>query len=132
MKRAHCQECGTVFYREDDADWKVRCIPCYRKSKRAEPVAKTVVVDNYWAERAAVAESKAAVLQLKVLHLESQVNNLIGQSLRQPPPSRIDRELAEHWRSLVQLVHPDRHGGSQGATKMTQWLNDVKRRLPCD
>ena len=132
MTWAVCCDCGNHFERAADETWRRRCVPCYRKSKRAEPVAKTVVVDNYWAERAAVAESKAAVLQLKVLHLESQVNNLIGQSLRQPPPSRIDRELAGHWRSLVQLVHPDRHGGSQGATKMTQWLNDVKRRLPCD
>ena len=115
-----CCDCGTHFERRDDETWKVRCIPCYRKAKRAESVAKPVVVGNYWADRAAAAESKAAALQLKVLHLEIQVNNLIGQSLRQPLPSRIDRELAEHWRSLIQLVHPDRHGGSPGATKMTQ------------
>lgn len=129
MKRAHCQECGTVFYREDDADWKVRCIPCYRKAKRAESVLKPV--DSYWIDRATAAESKAAALQMKVMNLETQVNNLIGQSLRQPRHTGLDRELAEHWRQLVQLVHPDKHGGSQGATKMTQWLNAVKRKLPC-
>ncbi len=127
MKRAHCQDCGTVFYREDDADWKVRCIPCYRKAKRAE----SKPTDSYWPDRATAAESKAAALQIKVMNLESQVNNLIGQSLRRPAPTSVDRELAEHWRSLVQLVHPDKHGGSPGATRLTQWLNDIKGRLPC-
>lgn len=127
MKRTHCQDCGKSFLREVDEDWKTRCIPCFKKSKRAEPAA----IDSYWIDRATAAESLAATLQSKVAHLEITVSNLIGQSLRQPPPSRIDRELAEHWRSLVQLVHPDKHGGSPGATRLTQWLNEIKGRLPC-
>ena len=127
MKRAHCQDCGKSFLREVDEDWKTRCIPCFKKSKRAELLS----ADSYWIDRATAAESLAATLQSKVAHLEITVSNLIGQSLRQPPPSRIDRELAEHWRSLVQLVHPDKHNGSPGATRLTQWLNDVKGRLPC-
>ena len=127
MKRAHCQDCGKSFLREVDEDWKTRCIPCFKKSKRAEPAA----IDSYWIDRAAAAESLAATLQSKVARLEATVSDLIGQSLRQPPPSRIDRELAEHWRALVQLVHPDKHGGSPGATRLTQWLNEIKGRLPC-
>lgn len=27
------------------------------------------------------------------------------------------------WRLLMQLVHPDKHGGSQAALAATQWLN---------
>ena len=73
----------------------------------------------------------AATLQRQVVTLESRVRDLIGQSLRQPPPSRLDKELAENWRALVQLAHPDKHGGSPGATRLTQWLNDIKPRLPC-
>ena len=127
MKQAACCDCGTIFFREDDADWKVRCIPCFKKSKRAE----SMPADSYWIDRAVAAEDLAATLQSKVARLEATVSDLIGQSLRQPAPNRLDRELAEHWRSLVQLVHPDKHGGSPGATRLTQWLNDIKGRLPC-
>jgi hypothetical protein len=127
MSLVRCKDCGLHFERAADEAWKVRCIPCFKKSKRAE----SLPADSYWPDRATAAESLAATLQSKVAHLEITVSNLIGQSLRQPPPSRIDRELAEHWRALVQLVHPDKHGGSPGATRLTQWLNEIKGRLPC-
>ena len=127
MKRARCQDCGKTFLRETDEDWKTRCVPCFKKSKRAE----SLVADSYWIDRARTAESMAATLQRQVVTLESRVRDLIGQSLRQPPPSRLDKELAENWRALVQLAHPDKHGGSPGATRLTQWLNDIKPRLPC-
>jgi NMD protein affecting ribosome stability and mRNA decay len=130
MKRAACCDCGKSFMREADEEWRVRCVPCYKKSKRAESTP-VVIESGYWIDRAAAAESKAAALQMKVMNLETQVNNLIGQSLRRPEPSRLDRELAENWRALIQLAHPDKHGGSQGATRMTQWLNEIKGRLPC-
>ncbi len=51
----------------------------------------------------------------------------------QPPrPAKVDPirdELREHLRALLQLVHPDRHNGSQAATVETQWLLDVRARL---
>jgi hypothetical protein len=30
------------------------------------------------------------------------------------------------WRQLVQLAHPDRHGGSAAATDTTAWLNRLR------
>ena len=33
---------------------------------------------------------------------------------------------AEMWRRLVQLCHPDRHGGSEASNKATQWLNSIR------
>jgi len=33
---------------------------------------------------------------------------------------------AEMWRRLVQLCHPDRHGGSPASTRATQWLNSIR------
>lgn len=127
MKRAHCQDCGKSFLREVDEDWKVRCIPCFKKSKRAE----SLPADSYWPDRAAAAESLAAALQNQVEQQAETIRHLVGQRMRQPTAGGLDRELAEHWRALVQLVHPDKHGGSPGATRMTQWLNDIKGRLPC-
>jgi|APTNR8051073442_1049403.scaffolds.fasta_scaffold04924_8 hypothetical protein len=120
MSLVRCQDCGRHFERAADEAWKRFCVPCYKKSKRAE----SSPIDSYWKDRATAAEQQ-------VESLRATVSNLVGQSLRQPPPSRLERELAENWRALVQLVHPDKHGGSQGATRLTQWLNDVKGRLPC-
>ena len=127
MSLVRCKDCGRHFEQAVDEAWKVHCIPCFKKSKRAEPAA----IDSSWVDRALVAESKVTRLQQDIRGLESTIHDLVGQSLRQPPPSRLDRELAEHWRALVQLVHPDKHGGSPGATRLTQWLNEIKGRLPC-
>jgi hypothetical protein len=30
------------------------------------------------------------------------------------------------YRKLVQLTHPDKHGGAKAAVEVTQWLNSVK------
>ena len=124
MKRAHCQDCGKTFLRETDEDWKTRCVPCFKKSKRAESAA----ADSYWPDRAAAAESLAATLRRE---LEQQRHTIQVLMQQQRPVDSFGKELAENWRALVQLVHPDKHNGSQGATRLTQWLNDIKPRLPC-
>ncbi len=31
-------------------------------------------------------------------------------------------ELLDQWRRLVQLAHPDKHGGSAAAVEATRWL----------
>ena len=133
MNQARCRDCGTVFFREADETWKTRCVPCFKKSKRAEPVA----IDSNWIDRAAAAENKVAALQSQVQQLQNQLAQqqttirILTNRPAATATTRLDRELAEHWRSLLQLVHPDKHGGSQGATRMTQWLNEIKGRLPC-
>ena len=126
MSLVRCKDCGRHFEQAADEAWKVRCIPCFKKSKRAESLA----ADSYWPDRAAAAESLVVTLQNQVAAQDETIRNLVGQRMR-PASSCLDRELAENWRSLLQLVHPDKHGGSQGATRMTQWLNDIKGRLPC-
>lgn len=86
--------------------------------------------DSYWLDRATTAERQLTELQ-EQLALSQQIIRQLA--LKKPvPASSVERELAENWRALVQLAHPDKHGGSQGATRLTQWLNDVKGRLPCD
>lgn len=33
-------------------------------------------------------------------------------------------------RQLLQLCHPDKHGGSRLAENVTAWLNDLRRGMP--
>ena len=122
--RAQCIECGAAFHREEDEAWKTLCVPCYKKSKRpAEPVA----ADSHWRDRALRAEMQMAEMQ-------KQINNQAGiifsmqQAQRQ---SSLDKELAEQLPRLLLVCHPDKHGNSQAATKVTQWLLDVRGRLQC-
>ena len=126
MTWAVCRDCGGTFERSDNEAWKVRCVPCFKKSKRAESAA----IDSYWIDRATVAENKVAALECQLYQERQTVEALIANQHKRPVSS-LDRELAEHWRALMQLAHPDKHGGSPGATRITAWLNGIKERLPC-
>ena len=119
-----CKDCGNTFERQDNEAWRVRCTPCFKVFKRAE----TSAVDSYWPDRAAAAESLAAALQNE---MEQQRRTIQALMQQQRPVDSFGKELAEHWRALVQLVHPDKHSGSPGALRITQWLNEIKGRLPC-
>lgn len=116
----HCCDCGDSFHRAADEAWKVRCVPCFVKRKNKQPDS------NPW-------KVKAETLESVVDALESEVELLKGQlwNRARPEPTSLDRELKDHLRALLQYCHPDKHNGSQGATQVTEWLNDVKRRLPC-
>ena len=119
MTLARCKDCGGTFERNEDEVWKVRCISCFKKSKRAESFTPP---DNFWQNRAVAAEREVEALQ-------ARVSELVMQMLRQPKPSPIDRELAEQLPRLLLVCHPDKHNGSQAATKATQWLLNIRGRL---
>lgn len=124
MTWVRCKDCGTHFERAADEAWKTRCIPCFKKSKRAESDSD----DSVWMRRATTAERELSSVRLELYQARQAVEALLSKR----PASSVERELAENWRALVQLVHPDKHNGSQGATRVSQWLNSVKGRLPCD
>ena len=122
--KAVCVGCGAAFRREDDEDWKTLCVPCFKKSKRAtEPVA----ADTHWRDRALRAEKQVESLKEEIADWQRDYNQLLAEQCE----SDIDRELAEQLPRLLLVCHPDKHGNSQAATKVTQWLLDVRGRLTC-
>lgn len=88
MMTAHCIECGGGFTRSADETWKVRCLPCWRRTK----------------DRTAAPEVSRTVA----------------------PAAPLD---AGRVRQLLQLCHPDRHGGSELAHAVTQWLLKLRGEL---
>lgn len=62
-----------------------------------------------------------------------RINELVAlvRSLQesQPQPTNFGAMPLEVWRRLVQLCHPDKHGGSAAANNATQWLNQNKPPL---
>lgn len=90
---ATCCTCGVTFHRAPDETWKRRCLPCWRASKgRTEPEADIDALLDAQYKLGYAAGLAAATLDKAKM------------------------------RELLQLVHPDRHGGSALATRVTTWL----------
>lgn len=121
MTRWFCSDCGAAFFRNADETWKTRCVPCFVKHKNTRAgVVKQPASPDYrtlWEK----VNAECFRLQRRVADLEQQLANR--------PCSPLEPELREYLPRLVQLAHPDRHGGSLAANRATQWLLDVKRRL---
>ena len=127
--RAFCLTCGKPFRREEDEDWKTLCVPCFKKSKRAD----LIPVDSTLIARARAAEEQVALLQSRLERQQAAIQYL-QRELEEKQARRystLDRELAEQIPRLLMVCHPDRHNGSQAATKATQWLLNVRGRLQC-
>lgn len=92
-----CRECGHDFYA--DAEWKSVCIHCYKKQKRAE-------------DRVYELEEENAKLRV---FIETRLPAMIE-----------DRVDESRLRKLIQLCHPDKHNGSEGANEITQWLLSLR------
>lgn len=101
--RKPCEQCGRMFGYCAGDDWKRLCLTCWKSSKReaegrVDPVAYRLGFDRGYEAGRLAARSEA------------------------PPRSTLDPEMGKRLRMLC---HPDRHGNSQMATIVTQWLNQV-------
>lgn len=71
-------------------------------------------------------ESRNTVLREEILrlnkeNLELSMKNILN-SRQYPSMQKTSAIPTDMWRRLLQLAHPDKHGGSEAATKATQWL----------
>jgi hypothetical protein len=125
MALAWCVDCGRAVHRDADESWKVRCIPCFKKHKRAEEAHAPWRVDEsaVWRDRYLEADSQCFKLQCLVDDLRAQL------AARPSLDSALADELREMLPRLRQLCHPDRHDGSVAANRASQWLNDLRARL---
>lgn len=46
-----------------------------------------------------------------------------------PPPRPVPAIPVDVLARLIRLCHPDKHGGSEAATKATQWLLEQRKEL---
>ena len=96
---ARCTKCGSEFERRTDQRWKRVCLSCFIDGKREEEQRES---DRAWAREEAARKERE-----------------LQQQQRQQQSIAIPGEMI---RLLVQLCHPDKHGGSNAALKATQWL----------
>lgn len=75
----------------------------------------------------AQAEKTRDELNARLAAQTDRINSLLAmvKQLQQPSP-HLGKMPLEVWRRLMQLCHPDKHGGSVAANSATQWLNQNK------
>ena len=102
-----CTDCGADFYREPAETWKKRCLDCWKLSKSGYKTDDPQAAAK-WYRKGFEAGRDAAL---------SEVRN---------GSATID---AERVRQLLQLAHPDKHGGSALATSVTAWLLEIRKKV---
>jgi hypothetical protein len=104
-----CCDCGRHFLAL--GDWQIRCRTCYVRFKDGLPPLATL----------AALQAENAQLRAELVAVRAEL-----AQARQRKPRATPAIPRDQWRRLVQLVHPDKHGGSQAAVKAAQWLNEVR------
>ena len=128
MTTANCIDCRQPFTREPGETWRVRCYSCWRKSKT--PKAYQGNRDTGIDERVIVAQ-KLHILRLE-LELDAARAELTEHRAHVCPAIARNSPLTDpaNLRALRRLVHPDRHGGSEAATRLSQLVNaEIRRSL---
>lgn len=127
-----CCDCHEPFEVEEAKAWATRCLPCWialqeRQGKKKVEALQAEV--DYWRNRANGGPVNTATideLQRKLDRAQSEIIRLqlALMTARNQSQSRHSGPAipAEMLRRLIQLAHPDRHGGSEAATKATRWL----------
>lgn len=121
---ARCVDCGKGFHRDPGEHWKVRCVSCFKRMKRAEEAP------SWRPDESAIWQGRYWELDSECSRLKTQVADLRAQLAARPSmDSDLAAELREMLPRLRQLCHPDRHDGSLAANRASQWLNAIRERL---
>lgn len=115
-----CIDCNHEFLAQ--GAWQTRCRTCYAWYRRfivGEPAPTPAAM------RARIAQLEAEIADLLRQLEAARAEAAHWRQRAQHPPRPRTAKLRiprEHWRRLVQLAHPDRHGNSEAATEATRWL----------
>jgi hypothetical protein len=106
--RAVCQKCRCAFEREPGEPWKKLCIDCWKSVKAKE------------ASNESLLRAQVFALQERLWRAETRAKQL---EARQATAGR--QFDVEELKTLRRLCHPDRHGGSDASTRMSQRINQL-------
>lgn len=129
-----CRKCGCEF--ETDKEWARECYSCWLEKKAGkERVAALESTCRYWETIA-----KKGVDTQRLLDLEKQVEELEQENTELRfrvmmssggftafRGAGMPGDLQQQLPRLIQLCHPDKHGGSPAANEVTAWLLKQRR-----
>jgi hypothetical protein len=135
-----CCECQEQFEVEEAKAWATRCLPCWiaqqdrQGKKKVESLQAEV---DYWRTRAQGGPDNTTTidaLKEKVTALEYQITKLqLDLMTARAKATTTGKSLPADWRDylprLIQLCHPDRHGGSELSNRATVWLLGLKKSI---
>ena len=104
MGYATCKQCGDTFWRDEGEEWKRLCLDCWLEKKRKE-------------------DGREAELQQEIEQLRVSLANARREVASARP--LLDRRFIK---CIISLTHPDKHGGSETATEITQQLLAIMQR----
>lgn len=113
---AHCQRCGTTFWREPHETWKRLCLDCWKESKTQ--ATYTCSGDRYSGIDQRLRQ-ELAEWRSRAIRAEHSLASHVC------PPAALDLPTLKRIRALC---HPDRHGNSQAANEVSQVINELIRR----
>ena len=132
-----CCDCREQFEVEEAKAWATRCLPCWialqdrQGKKKVESLQAEV---DYWRTRAQGGPENTSTidtLKAKVVTLERRITQLQLDVMLERAKATASKSLPADWKEqlprLIQLAHPDRHGGSEAANKATVWLLALKK-----
>ena len=121
MERRKCPQCGNEF--EADQPWKRVCLDCWIANKNRKEQRQA---EQLQAEAARLRDENE---RYRRLHLDQQSRiaslelALTAERSRSPSPRYNGQAIPpDMLKRLIQLSHPDKHNGSEAATRATQWL----------
>lgn len=115
-----CPQCGDRF--EADQEWKTICLDCWKANRNRRDQQLVERLERRTRELEAEVDRyrrQSSRQQLEISRLELL---LISERGKEPPRHNGQPIPPDMIRRLLQLAHPDKHGGSEAATKATQWL----------
>ena len=115
-----CKQCGEPF--EADQEWKTICLDCWKANRNRRDQQLVEQLERRTRELEAEVDRyrrQSSRQQLEISRLELL---LISERGKEPPRHNGQPIPPDMIRRLLQLAHPDKHGGSEAATKATQWL----------
>lgn len=114
-----CPKCHDDFWRDADEPWKRLCLDCWKESKRRETGPTTYSGDRYTGFDHRLTQSLAEnqALRARVALLQARLQMATAHQ-----SSQFDMD---DLRALRRLCHPDRHNGSEAATRMSQKINQA-------
>jgi len=121
MELKKCPQCGNEF--EADQPWKRVCLDCWisNKNRKEQHQAERLQAE---AERLRDENERYRRRHDELVYRISSLElALSAEQSRTPRPQHNGHNIPpDMLKRLIQLAHPDRHGGSPAANTATQWL----------
>ena len=114
----NCTCCGATF--EADQPWKLLCYPCWRAKKDAESGDVGALTIRSIKAELLLSKAQDEIERLKgIIYRESK------RWARSAQPEPIPPDLLK---AMLLICHPDKHGNSAAANRVTAWLLQQRAR----